>query len=433
MTIFLLLEKMLGIFFLPANYAFTKHQGLYYFYDKKPEVDTVLIGPSVVYSALNPKIFDEEMNKHTINFSTSAQDLVDSYYILDEVFDSRKIDNVILGIHPEWQIYKRSHWEEQVALSSMNTYDIFKPSLRKVNYFLNSFSPDDYASVFFKSYRYRGNKFAAVRKLVNEHALLLDDNILNEQKYYKGYVYSDEAMQNGYAGPVPENLILEKNAVINDKKMEYLLKIAELCQKNDVELTVVFPPKHLACAYAYDCSDLYRLIQTTLAEYDVDCFDFNLAKPNYIQWQDDDFRNMDHLSTKGGNKLSKLIIGLKKEMDEGIYQANEWFYSSYKEMINAKKQVVNTWLTTNYVAKTAQIQLDAHAYYHPSIIPEYQFLYKTSEDMEFSILQDFSASRSCLFMPEENTSYIFQVKTRAKQNSLDLQQAEIAYLQGDTQ
>ena len=88
-------------------------------------IDLAYIGASPVYRGIDPAISDEMLNRNTFNLSSSAQTIVDSYYLLKETVKTHpdSIKTVIFHLS-----YTGMN-DEESQRASVILIRYFKPSL----------------------------------------------------------------------------------------------------------------------------------------------------------------------------------------------------------------------------------------------------------------------------------------------------------------
>src|SRR5690606_3496673 len=60
--------------------------------------DLIIIGTSRTYASFNPTIIDSVLNTNSYNMATSAQDIAETYYSLEEIFEYQKPKYVVLDL-----------------------------------------------------------------------------------------------------------------------------------------------------------------------------------------------------------------------------------------------------------------------------------------------------------------------------------------------
>ena len=77
-------------------------------------------------------------------------------------------------------------------------------------------------------------------------------------------------------------------------------------------------------------------------DLDVTIFNFDLAKPEYLNMEDSDFYDYAHMSGKGAEKFSLVASELvKKYMDGEEIDKKEYFYNSYEELLDNSPWIFN--------------------------------------------------------------------------------------------
>lgn len=150
--------------------------------------------------------------------------------------------------------------------------------------------------------------------------------------YKQGYAYSLDNFEDEDR-MVEQFGILEKNPVgkVSEK---YIRKIIDYCKDKDIDITLFCTPMdELQLISAEDYDNYINQMKGIAEEYDVEFYDFNLAKEEYLPIHDrEHFRNADHLNTAGGDLFTLFF----HEIISGNPSENEkFFYDSYEEKLQA--------------------------------------------------------------------------------------------------
>lgn len=124
---------------------------------------------------------------------------------------------------------------------------------------------------------------------------------------------------------------------ISEEYLQYVEKIIDFCKKNNIEL--IF--------YSMPCTDFYlgekgnydeyhAFIRDFLATKGFEFYDFNLVKEEFMNFEDEDFRDDNHFNKQGCYKWTKMFWDC---MNSSLPKS-EIFYISYAErMQNMKPRI----------------------------------------------------------------------------------------------
>ncbi|MDD4599642.1 MAG: hypothetical protein PHQ46_01075 [Negativicutes bacterium] len=304
---FFIIERILAFLLIPA-YGFTRWT-MHDFYAQEKNIDIAFVGASHTYQSFDPAIFDSKLGINSFNLGSSNQTPQDSYYIIKELLSIYKPKQIIYEI--TYPVFLASELSQNHVMTSLVIYDYFAPSQNKMEYFFHAFKPDNYADVFFHSYRYRSKfNFRYMKNTLAEKMNATYRRYLPFQSGYftygiKGFVVS--SYQAGDAEMArPLSVWDDKNK--NEEGFFYLQKIIEICKQENIELVLVtapMPKSLLADTGNYQqAHDFFaRLAEEEGLEY----YDFCLLKPDIAKFPNSYFRDKSHLNNIGADKFSNIF------------------------------------------------------------------------------------------------------------------------------
>jgi hypothetical protein len=123
---------------------------------------------------------------------------------------------------------------------------------------------------------------------------------------------------------------LDNGEQITEDAGEYLRKIIEYCQKEDIRLTLIVSPIYALQLFSTGDYDAYRTQIAAIAdEYDVPFYDFNLVKAEYLDIQQpENFMDTGHLNATGAVPFSTLLWQVLQQEES---DNQEYFYDSFQE------------------------------------------------------------------------------------------------------
>lgn len=125
---------------------------------------------------------------------------------------------------------------------------------------------------------------------------------------------------------------LKQEKGIAESSERYLRKIIEYCQKKKIDITLfVSPVYNLEILSTGDYDGYFQQLSRIAKDYDIDYFDFNLVKPEYLDIQRREyFRDSNHLNGKGASVYTPFLWQV---IDETGEERMDYFCSSYMEKI----------------------------------------------------------------------------------------------------
>ncbi len=198
---------------------------------------------------------------------------------------------------------------------------------------------------------------------------------------------------------------------VSKKGLGYLDSIIKLCDKNDVDLTIVVPPYPTSVILSWGNSYETRreYIEKWLQERGQTYYDFNMAKPELYEKEADYFKDWDHNNADGAEVFSKSLGELLTKLDNGE-DVSGLFYSwdDYLNTINYVDSVV-VQLKSVY---GRGITIKAGAYTAAPQGVEYEFQVYNKKKDAYVTIQDYSTKQSAVFKPKREGRYRFRVRAR---------------------
>lgn len=309
------------------------------FYTQQENIDTLYVGSSHCFRAINPQIMDEKTGKNNFNAGTSCQYLDGSYAIIQEAVKNNELERVYVEMY-YGQIGLAPENRENVTATYIIS-DYLKFSVNKVMYLLQATDAAGYANSFLPlrrdinkifDYDYIFNTIQ--KKSTEEYKKYC--YISNEDEFYsgKGFVFSD------YGVPKHSYGDLDGFAPINamsEYDIKIMNKIIDCCKKNDIEVIFFCAPMsdfRLVSLGNYD--DYVQEIRAFCDKNDVKYWDFNLCKREYMDLDESYFIDDNHLNGKGAEIFSLLLA----DLDIGVLDPKEVFHNTYLDKVSEDNNIV---------------------------------------------------------------------------------------------
>ncbi len=290
-------------------------------------LDFLVFGSSHVMRSVIPDILDEELGVNSYNMAISSASMQEHYEMLTVEAERNPVDTVILGVSYDTMTRNR---EERGAIES-DFYVLSKLDFwHQVPYFFSALEPSEYIRMY---YEFLNKGFECIDMAVRGTWHAENDKIdKGFVSYYSLHNEGDntDILVTEYSDIYNTEVLPEK---IDESSVEYLDKILELCNENDIQLIMIDVPMSKTFISLYQNLDASR---SWYAEYaqnnDIEFFDFNLYKEIPDIFSDDvDFHDINHMNSIGAEKFTKLFASfyMKLENDEDV---EDLFYDSYDEM-----------------------------------------------------------------------------------------------------
>jgi hypothetical protein len=275
------------------------------------KIDTLFLGTSRTYSSCDPAVYDELMNANSFNMGTGSQSITDSYFILKDALRLNPIKTVYL----------------EVSVPTLKKIQNDSSTIGSFNRVSSLFGKLEMASaaqknglqmreLFFSTRVSDYFDFDAVVKNVS-YKLSSDRNTppqmpKNDPSYlYKGFISSSRE----YTGKMKTTENKSKHrwsrSSISSERMNSLLDIIDLCQKNEVELILFSPPiTENFLSLVGDIDDMHACYQTIADTYGIRFFDMNLYKNKNEVFPNSLFRDRMHMNIKGAETFTGILAEL---------------------------------------------------------------------------------------------------------------------------
>ena len=319
----------------------------FYALDETENIDRLYLGSSHVFCDINPVILDEMNGEYNYNLATGTQQMITSYYLLKEADKKHDVKRVYLDLYYDCTTEGLGNFREYGSLPySWNVLNQMKPSVNKLSYILHLSEPRYYYMSFFAFTRYKEQLFqleyvrgVVERKQTDVYKNYVYEHIDEEEhgesvlrSAKKGYMtYDNMPIEGGFYSNVVEQPLSDNP--LTEETLEYLLKIVEYCEEQDIILTCIGCPISDFQLQANGTYDKYvSQVRELAQEHGFAYYDFNLCKEEYLDVVDTCYwADQGHLNTTGAEKFTTFLgdFLLAEENGETTYQ--DCFYNSYEE------------------------------------------------------------------------------------------------------
>ena len=376
----------------------------FYLYEKN--IDNLFLGSSHVFNDLNPLVLDELNGKNNYNMASHSQKFNNSYYVLREVDKKHNLEHVYLEVYYLLSTGEiGEYWNTSQLYFNWQNTDCMKPSWNRLEYKLTMCPPQNYPETFFKFLRYRDKLFDIdyIREQIEGKQTQEYKNCtLNGQYRSKGYYYSTDETQ-------PNELYTKDVVKLSEKPLtedaeKYLRKIIEYCQKNGIQITLFSSPFHELLYYSVDNYDSYiAQINEIAKEYDIEYYDFNLCREEYLDIRDlDNYKDLGHLNAKGAEKFTRFFAEV---MQKNAEENKKYFYSSLEEKYRESNEKVLGISSVSFDSDSWQMEIESNM----GEDTEYRIVLK-SEEGNSRVVQDFSTNKTFLVPKNESGICMISVK-----------------------
>ena len=258
------------------------------FYNQpKNSLDIIFFGSSHSYATFSPDIIEEETGLVGYNFATQQQPIYITYHYMLEALKTQHpryfiLETKMLSVDNEYTIEGVVRDALDKMKLSKNKIDAIKASVEskkdRISYYLNIIK-----------YHSRYNE-------LNKNDIIIGlTQIGLKNRGYISLPANENIMINN------ENIIdISNKEKISEKNLEYLEKIVNLAEENEIELIFVKAP----CQLTEDDQKKYNWLKEYAKEKNIDYIDYNEHLEN-LNLKIGDFYDHGHLSGTGSEKVSK--------------------------------------------------------------------------------------------------------------------------------
>lgn len=323
--IFLLLPT---VFYLGKKYSFASTENNINKYNEKRfedfyslpknSLDMVFLGSSHSYCTFDPEVFDTQLGTSSFQMGMPLQYPDSTYYTLREVLNYQKPDLVVMEVY--WNLLK-----ENFELNQVKTlFQVLKNDKLKDEYYHSGFPLEEKVKYKINLLKYQSDYFAfkgneLKNKIKNKFNLedLEKEKQVGEEKYIsKGYVYADYKMiESEYNKTNQFKGADGKDFKFSNFQKEYMKKIINLCEENNVKLIFVTAPiAPVSMKFIKNYESIYSKVKKFAKENNITYLDYNIVNAEENLVTDDNFRDDAHLNDSGVKIISNHFVNFIKKI-----------------------------------------------------------------------------------------------------------------------
>ena len=375
------------------------------FYQQE-NIDTLLIGSSLVYCGYDPRILDEVWGDNTYIAGTPIQKIDGSYYLLKEALKKNDIKTVYVDTYNRHYVDEpkertKGHMELVYYIT-----DYMKDGWNRFEFLINASGTEHYINSFFVPSRYGDNlldlermeRIIKAKRREEYSAYALPD------RFYKGAMFIQGQLGNpNLIAKVDEaNFGPIKEQAISNYSLQCLDKMVELCKKEGIRLVLLGTPvPHLYIDSVEDYDNYHNYMKEYAKQNDIEFYNFNLCKIDYLNLEREDFLDMQHLSGVGNEKYSRFFADFMVKYTEEEKQ--RLFYNSVEEK-NRDMEPQTFGITYRESEKNSNSYIfGTSANYDVDV--EYRFCIIDNQNNELEIIQEFNKNNILFLGNEKGKKY----------------------------
>jgi hypothetical protein len=288
-------------------------------------IDVLFLGASNTMGGYDVSLIENNTELNVYNCGSAAQSAQGSYYLLKYVNEYNDIKSV-------WLDMSYAMVEVEEAGAGGNTYiitDYMSDKKLKYEYLSSAFGVEGILKGIMPCLH---NSVVSITAL---KAHITGDYLREPYKYItyeyeryagQGFVYRNGVIKSDAFGSASA---IDTDNMISDYTMEYLNRIVEYCNDNDIELVLVSTPiPDATLVGAGDYQAYIDYVRSVAEEKGLEYRDFNLLNEDALVLSASDFENNVHLNGRGADKFSESVSRiLNGELDESA------FYDTFAEKL----------------------------------------------------------------------------------------------------
>ena len=318
--LFILIEVVIfylcNIIFLPEwikdSGATLSTAGIYQ--EKENSLDVVFVGSSNIYNGVSPLEIWNQTGIASYSYASPEQKIWLSYYAIKELLNYQTPKVIVLDMN---EAFSSENFQEDTVRKLFDNMKLGKAKLEGINDKNLNLSFSDKLSYIFPVLRYhtRWNDLSIndFKRIFNKY-----------DSTYKGYVMSKNV--SAYEGNTDYMKSYNETVEMDPISQEYLNKILELCNNNNIELLLIDMPSPNSWSYPR-----HEAVKKYAQEHNIKFLELNCIDEININWETDTQDKGWHLNINGARKVSSYIAEFLKENYDLQDHRNE---DSYKDWNN---------------------------------------------------------------------------------------------------
>lgn len=310
----LVIVTVLFLYQCGVEYFYRAHNETIIFINKEREecngeIETLICGTSTAQRGIDPEVIDEKMETVSFNTASSLQPLDGTYTMLKDMTRNNPVETVILGIAPDNMMRKNVD-----TVYKSRLYDRLESPYSKLKYLLEGCSLNEWPYMMFYSARvdnYFDSELIKENVNVKQSEEYKDGQIIESNYKTKGMIANKKKLKGEQIDTLVPGESEFKAEKVKEHNLEYLTKIAEYCNENQIELILVYIPLPGKKIQSYgDMAVVHDYYAKFAEKYDILFWDFNYHKELKILYTNDKFEDTKHLNRDGAEIFSEQLVDI---------------------------------------------------------------------------------------------------------------------------
>jgi len=331
LLVIVVLNIVLSFLLEPARGASEMMWRSYY---EQEEMDTIFVGSSLCKGTFNPKIFDERLGIKSFNMGTPSQAMSQTFRSVEVAMEDHDIKTVIYGMgYSSLKHDPLGEAELTFEKARVQQKGGVEGFLATLSYLYSEEIRNDEKSInFLFPWLYNREeislemiKYNVKLKLQYMKRGSIDFGAIDDKTFYKGYQNADDRVVN-YDNRWEVNTYRHYEAEFNEGMMDELEKLMQLCHERDVDLIIINTPRPsfdtISCYTYYEANQ--QELMSLCDQYEVDYYDFNLAKQEAFESKPEYYADYEHLNEVGAEVFCESLCDFLIRRENGEEVATEF-------------------------------------------------------------------------------------------------------------
>lgn len=321
-------------------------------YYSEKELDTIFVGSSLCQQTFIPEIFNKEMGIKSYNMGTPSQAIPQTRRAIEVAVKEHGIKTVIFGMNfsslkydpiPEAEMtFESARVRQKGGLAGV---------VDALSYMYSEGVCDEENSINFLFpwlYNYENYSLDKVKENVTEKIeeikVELETGVRDETDgLLKGFRNDDTSIFN-YDNKWVKNSYLSYEAYFSSEMLQEFEEMLMYCQQEGIDIIIINTPQPvfdvITCYESYEKNE--RRLLAICDKYNVDYYDFSLAKPELYEINAKYFCDNEHLNRQGAEDFCMKLAGILERRANGE-NLDEYFYS-VEEFLTIHDDELQDWI-----------------------------------------------------------------------------------------
>lgn len=297
------------------------------FYEEEP-VDILFIGTSHTLFSLDAQMLTEELDQSVFDLSVVGPDFVKMYYLLNEALRTKEIKRVFVEMS-----ISRLGIEGKNETGTYLITDYIKGLRNRAELIFSKLDENNYVNGVF---RLRRNlvtipTLTTIRETLSRKSQDAYTKYLGWGSYRGRGEWTRQVYR--FDNTIDKDSVDEIDVGdIRDDEWEYLMRIMDLCEKKNVDLTLYAMPYTDPYVVQYEAYEtLNEMVRKEAEKRSAAFLDMNLVRKDIMSFTAEDYKDYEHLNLEPGKVVTEFLADYIRDPD------GDWYYDSLSDRFDDGK------------------------------------------------------------------------------------------------